>query len=182
MPFPLFHRAAFAAAICLAPTVSLAQEVFGTINATLDGAERSWFLTSQDNESQTFGLTIAIANLQSFSLWGQPNAESVKTFDDTLLLSFDVMSVGGQVIPLNISLIYLADGWTSGWLADEADNIVFTLKTLEQSDDGVLVEGRFEALAYYREPLSSGEVDTSREMQINGSFSATLPSFTLQER
>lgn len=182
MQFSIFPTAACAAAIVLVPNFSFAQEVFGTINASLDGVERTWFLTSNDNDSQSMGMTMAIANLQSFSLWGQPIAESVKTFDDTLLLSFEVMSVGEQLIPLNISLTYLADGWRSGWLSEDADKMVFSLTKLEKSDDGVFVEGSFAAAASYSEPLAGGEVDASRTMQINGSFSATLPPFIIAER
>lgn len=182
MPRSLFRDAAFVMAISLTPTFCFAQDVFGNINANLDGVERTWFLTTQDNESQSFGMTMAIANLQSFSLWGQPSDKTVKSLDDTLLLSFDVMSVGGQLIPLNVSLTFLADGWKSGWLANEPDKIVFTLTKLEKGGDGVRVEGNYAAKANYSEALSSGEVDPSRIMQINGSFSATLPNTILQER
>ena len=70
MPFSTFRGAACAAVIALAPTMASAQEVFGTITASLDGAERAWFLTSNDDESQTFGMTMAVANLQSFTRCG----------------------------------------------------------------------------------------------------------------
>ncbi|MFZ1468821.1 MAG: hypothetical protein WAT09_07545 [Paracoccaceae bacterium] len=182
MSFSIFRNAAFAAAVSLVPTVSLAQDVFGTIDANIDGKERTWFLTSQDNTSQTFGLTIAIANLQSFSLWGQPTEQSLKAVDDSLLFTFDVMSVADQMIPLNASVMFLEDGWKSGWLANEADKISLSLTTLKKSDEGVFVEGNFNATAGYAEPLSSGEVDASRTKQITGSFSATLPLFVLKEQ
>ena len=182
MPFSTFRGAACAAVIALAPTMASAEEVFGTITASLDGVERTWFLTSNDDESQSFGMTMEMANLQSFSLWGQPSAEGVKTFDDTLLLSFDVMSVGGQTIPLNVSLTYLADGWKAGWLADEEGGMVFSLNALETSDQGVLVEGEFDATANYSEALAEGVVDASRTMRIDGGFSATLPAFLIEER
>ncbi|MDX2482536.1 MAG: hypothetical protein QNK42_02615 [Pseudodonghicola sp.] len=169
-------------AISLTPTFCYAQDVFGTLNASLDGVERTWFLTSQDTESHSFGMTVAIANMQSFSLWGQPTDKTVNDVKDSLLLGFDVMSVGSNTIPLNMSLTYLADGWKSGWLANEADQIVFSLTTLEKLDDGILVEGNFAAATNYSDALSSGQVDPSRTMQINGSFSATLPNYLLKER
>ncbi|MEB8388554.1 hypothetical protein OO012_15110 [Rhodobacteraceae bacterium KMM 6894] len=182
MSLAIWRTTALTAALSLAPYASFAQEVFGTMTASLDGVERTWFLTSQDGESQSFGLSMAVANLQSFSLWGQPSADSVQTTADTLLLSFDVMSVGDQTIPLNMSLMYLENGWQSGWLTDEAERIDFALTTLEKSDAGVLVEGRFETDANYRAPLASGEIDTSRTMQISGIFTATLPPFILTEQ
>jgi hypothetical protein len=70
MSFSVYHKAALAAAISLAPTFCFAQDVFGTLNASLDGTEQTWFLTTQDSESQSLGMTIAIANFQSFSFWG----------------------------------------------------------------------------------------------------------------
>lgn len=178
----ILRTATFAMAFFLTPALGFAQDVIGTLNASLDGTERTWFLTAQGDESQTLGLTIPVANLQSFSLWGLPSDKTVKSFDDTLLLQFDVMSVGGQVIPLNVSLTFLADGWKSGWLADEADKINFTLTKLEKDEDGVRLEGSYEATANYSEALSRGEVDASRTMQINGNFSAALPNTILQER
>lgn len=173
---------ALAAAISLTPTYSFAQEVFGTLEASLDGAEQTWFLTTQDNESQSFGLSIAVANLQSFSLWGQPSDDMVKNIDGSLLLTFDVMSVAGQTMPLNVSLTYLADGWTAGWVANEADQIKFALTTLEEVADGIHLEGSFETTANYSEALTTGEVDPSRTMPINGTFSAVLPTSALQEQ
>lgn len=182
MSYSAFHKTALATAISLAPSISCAQEVFGTIVASLDGVERTWFLTAQDDDSQSFGLTIAIANLQSFTLWGQPSADDVKTMQDSLLLTFDIMSVAGQTIPASLSVIYLEDGWKSGWISDDAENITFELTTLEKTGAGVVLEGSFATVANYREPLSSGEIDTSRTMQINARFKATLPPFTLMEK
>ncbi len=186
MPFFSFHKAVFAAALSIAPTVSFAQDVFGNITATLDGEERTWFLTAQDNESQSFGLSIAVANLQSFQLWGQPTENTVQVFEDSLLFSFEVMSVGGQMIPLNAGVTYLSDAWKSGWVVSESDeeanDIVLSLTTFEKRDEGFFVEGSFEAAAHYREPLAGGEIDPARTMQINGSFSALLPSYILQEQ
>jgi hypothetical protein len=182
MSFSKIHTAIFAAALSLASTISVAQDVIGTITASLDGEERVWFLTMQDTESQTFGLTIAIANLQSFSLWGQPDAQSVQVFKDSLLLSFEVMSVANQVMPVNVSVIYLAEGWQSGWLADDAEKITFSLTTLEKTEEGVVVAGSFDAAANYSEPLAGGDVDASRTMQIIGTFTATLPPALLQDQ
>ncbi len=173
---------AFAAAITLAPTVSFAQEVFGNIHASLDGEDHVWFLTTEDDNSLSFGLNIAIANLQSVSLWGQPTDDSVKSLKDSLLLTFDVMSVGDQLIPLNASLTFLEQGWKSGWIANEEDKIVFSLVTIETTDDGLFVEGSFEAEVGFREPLSNGQIDESRSMQIDGKFSATLPPFLIKDR
>ncbi len=182
MSHSVYSNTAFALAVSLTPTFCYAQDVFGTLNASLDGIERTWFLTTQDTESRSFGMTIAIANLQSFNLWGQPTDKTLDDIKDSLLLGFDVMSVGGNTIPLNVSLTYLADGWKSGWLANEADQIVFSLTTLEDVDEGLLVEGNFAAAASYSDALSSGQVDPSRKMQIDGSFSATLPNYLLKEQ
>ncbi len=178
----IFRNAALATAVFLTPTLCFGQDVFGTIDASLDGAERTWFLTAEGAESQSFGLTMAIANLQSFSFWGQPTEKTIKSLDDTLLLSFDVMSVADQVIPLNVSLTFLADGWKSGWLANEPDQIVFSLTTLEKTEDALRVEGNYAATANYSDALSRGAVDASRTMQINGSFSAVLPNTIIQNR
>ncbi|MCI2394389.1 hypothetical protein [Aliiroseovarius sediminis] len=178
----LYRNTALALALLLIPTISVAQDAFGTLTARLDGAERTWFLTSQGAESKSFGLTIAVANMKSFTLWGQPTTETTAEMKDSFLLGFDVMTVGDTVIPLNVSLTYLADGWKSGWLANEEDQIVFSLTTLEEVDDGLFVEGTFSAAAYYSEALTRGEVDPSRTMQVDGSFTATLPNALLTEQ
>jgi hypothetical protein len=91
------------------------------------------------------------------------------------------MTVGDNVIPVNISVTYLAEGWKSGWRADEESGVNFTLTTLEKRDDSVYVEGSFTSVAGFGEPLDSAEIDTSRTMQIDGSFKATLPPFLLSE-
>ncbi|WP_108482744.1 hypothetical protein [Oceaniglobus ichthyenteri] len=180
MPIPSLRHAVIAAALCLAPSGAWAQQVFGTIDADIDGVARTWFLTAQDGESQSFGLSMAVANLQSFTLWGMPGADDIQTVDGALLLSFDVMSMGTQMIPLNVSLTYLESGWAAGWMADEAEQIEFSLTELAPRDDGVLVEGRFAAETNYKKPLSSGESDPSQTLQITGSFTATLPQFLIK--
>lgn len=180
MPFSILRTAAVVAALSLAPAVCTAQEVFGTIKASLDGAERTWFLTAQDDESQSFVLKVAAVHLQSFSLWGVPDEQSVQVIDDSFLLTFDIMSVGDQMIVADASVIYLADGWSSGWIADEPEQIAVSLKTLEKREDGVFVEGSFTATANFSAPLAGGEVDTSRPMAIEGAFTALMPPFSIQ--
>ncbi|KEO60695.1 hypothetical protein [Thioclava indica] len=176
----MFRHIALTAALFFAPTLCVAQDVFGTLTATIDGTERSWFLTSDGEQSQSHALTIAVANTQSFSLWGQPTADTVAEAKDSLLLQFDIMAVGGNTVPLNVTLTYLADGWASGWLANEADQTVFSLSTFKEVDGGLLVEGSFASTAYYSDKLVSGQVDPSQTKQINGRFSATLPEALLK--
>jgi hypothetical protein len=173
---------ALAAVLFSAPSYCYAQDVFGTLTATVEGAERRWFLTADGEQSQSQRLTIAVANLQSFSLWGQPTADTVSEAKDSLLLKFDIMAVGGNIMPLNVSLTYLADGWASGWLASEENQTVFTLSTLEEVDGGIFLEGSFASTAYYSDNLVSGQVDPSQTMQIDGRFSATLPEALLKNQ
>ena len=184
MSLSIFRAAVFTTALFLPPLAAQAQEVFGTLDATLDGSARSWVLTGQDGDSQSFGLSIAIANMQSFTLWGKPEAESVSPDKDTLLLSFDVMSVGDQTVVLNASVIFLADGWASGWIGSEAegDQVKVSLTTLEKTDTGLHIAGSFTATTGYAEPLAGATPDPSRPMQIDGSFNATLPEYALTEQ
>lgn len=60
-------------------------------------------------------------------------------------------------------------------------NIAFSLATLKADDAGILVEGSFKAKAGFREPLSSGGIDTVRTMQIDGSFTAMLPPALIRD-
>ena len=92
------------------------------------------------------------------------------------------MSVGGKTVPLNVSLTYLADGWASGWLADEGEQTALSLTTLEEVDGGLLLEGRFSSIAYYSNNLMTGQVDPSQKMQIDGTFSANLPETLLKDQ
>jgi hypothetical protein len=176
----LYRGTALAMAVSLMPTFSVAQDTFGTLTARLDGVERVWFLTASGEESQSFGMTIAAAQLKSFSLWGQPTAETLAEVKDSLLLGFSVMDVGGSKIPLNVSLTYLADGWKSGWMANEEGQVVFSLTTLDEVEEGLFVEGSFTTAAHYSDALASGQADPSQTMQIEGSFSATLPKALLK--
>lgn len=182
MSFSFIRTLGFATVVAFAPTFLFAQEVFGTIEASLDDEPRIWFLTAKDNDSQSFGMTVAVANLQSFTLWGQATEENGKSVDDSLLLKFDVMSVGDQMIPINVSVTHFEDGWKTGWLANEESGVVFSLIKLEKSEAGVFVEGSFDAAAGFSDSLASGQADAMRTMHITGRFSATLPASILQER
>jgi hypothetical protein len=178
----VLRHIALTTAFSFLPTLCVAQDVFGTMTATIENTERNWYLTADGEQSQSHGLKIAAANLQSFSLWGQPTEETVAEAKDSLLLKFDIMAVGGNTVPLNVSLTYLADGWASGWLAEEGGQTVFSLSTFEQVEGGLLLEGTFASTTYYSDNLVSGQIETSQTMQIAGTFRAILPEALLKDQ
>lgn len=167
-------------AICATTLAALPAmaDTLGTITATMDGEERTWFITAEDGESQSSFVQPMAGMLMgsSFILWGVPDEDTVATMKDVLMLDATLMRGAGGMIPVNPTTRYLVGGFKDQWVAEEEGQTEMTLTTIEPIDGGLHVAGTFTATANYTQDMTGQEVDRSKIKVISGSFDVTLPA------
>lgn len=153
-------------------------DTLGTITATMDGKERTWFITAEDGESQSSFVQPMAGMLtgSSFILWGVPDEGIVATMKDVLMLDATLMRGAGGMMPVTPTARYLVTGFKDQWIAVDEGQTEMTLTTIEPIDGGLHVAGTFTATANYTEDMREQDVDRSKSKVIRGSFDVTLPA------
>lgn len=153
-------------------------ETLGTITATMDGEERTWFITADGGESQS-SLVQPMAGMlmgSSIILWGVPDEDIVATTKDVLTLDATLMRGAGGMMPVNPQARYLVTGFNDQWIAVDEGQTEMTLTAVEPVGDGLHVAGTFTATANYTQDMTDQDVDRSKTKVISGSFDVTLPA------
>ena len=160
--------------LSLLPACAMAADQLGSITATVDGAEHTWFLTAEGGESQS-NATPVMNGLTSVQLWGHATADSATSVKGALLIDFSLITLGGTPSVADATLQYLVDGYKGGYLATDDDSVQITVTTAEPQDKALHIAGSFTATAAYSDQPMLQLTDDSRQMQITGNFDARLP-------
>ena len=153
-------------------------ETLGTITATIDGAERTWFVTAEGGESQSSFIQpmAGMLNMSSFILWGNPKEDVLATNKDVLMLSATLVRGAGGMMPVTPETRYLVNGFKDQWIAVDEGLTEMDLTTIEPVDGGLHVAGTFTAQANYTQDMMEQDVDRSKTKVITGRFDVTLPA------
>mgnify|MGYP001818386064 CR=1 FL=1 len=172
------RRPAILCALFAAFSVPALAETIGTITATVDGQEKTWYVTAADGESQSSWVQPmpGMLSMSSFSLWGNPSEEEIASVKDVLAIGFTVVRGRGGMTPANPEVQYLVTGFDDQWVATGEGATDLTISELERAGEGVRVAGSFTAHAHYTSDGARLELDRSRGKTISGSFQATLPA------
>lgn len=174
MHFSTLRRAAFAALLALAPSLAGAQEVVGTIEATFQGEDKTWYITFKDAVSESSWTDIAGTHVLALS--GQPAPDALATLEGSLFLSVVVMDVGGTVHTVQPTLQYLSGGYTSAWLAQEEGDVTMTAAKMVRSGDVLEFEADFVANVAYSEQVPQGIVDETTRQVMTGHIAVKIPA------
>lgn len=139
-------------------------ETLGTITANWDGAERTWFITSADGESQS-AHTDAARIIDGFILWGNPQESDLAAVKNVVSLEFSVMAGPKGKQAIDPALYILDAGFSDRWDASAEGQTEVMLETFEKTDASVHVTGSFHAM-----PAKAGET-----REIDGTFDVTFP-------
>ena len=139
-------------------------DTLGTITATWDGEERTWFITSMDGESQS-SHTDAARVVDGFTLWGNPQESDLAATKGVVSLEFSVTAGPHGKQAIGSSLYYLDSGYSDMWDASADGQTEVTLETFDKTDTAVHVTGSFHAT-----PAKAGET-----REIDGVFDVTFP-------
>lgn len=167
-------RALSLAALMLLPGLATAQDLLGTISASVDGTEMSWYLTAEGGESQSGARATMGVPMVDISLWGNPAPDQLATLKGALVIDFKAVTTGGARA-MTPEIQYLEDGYAGAWIALTDDVVSVSLTSFDKTDSAVTLAGSFEATAAFTDDMATMQTDPTRTRVITGSFEATLP-------
>ena len=157
-------------AASLSATTALSQEVIGTLTGTLDGAERTWFLTAENGMSQSS--SSVIGTYMIVTLFGHASDDTLTEAEDALIVEFSVVDGAADFADLR----YLAEGgYVAAYVGMDDAPAQITLTRQEVGADGLMVEGTVSAVLGWSDGVSD-EVDATNTVTLEASFAATVPT------
>jgi len=148
-----------------------AQEVTGTIVASIDGDERTWFTTTDEGRSQSDWS--GDLNFADISLWGHPVEDTISAIHDSLLIGFQLVKSADGYTLWTIEISFLEDGYDGIYrVVDDAD-AALTVEAVELDGDQLSLSGSFSATLYYTTDHGR-EVDMSNSVFVEGNFDTAL--------
>lgn len=117
--------------------------VLGRIVATVDGIVTEWFMTRIDGESQS--RWSGVDTFQNVRILGHTAPDTARDLREALVLSFDVVGVGGQQgFPVARPEIRILErGFSSGFMARGQDGARIALDERRIEGGTMVVAGRF---------------------------------------
>ncbi|GKY86790.1 hypothetical protein [Sinisalibacter aestuarii] len=166
------HRMLTALTFALAPLAANAEQI-GTVTATVDGAEMTWYLAAENGESQSFAMKAGGIPAYNISVWANPEPDVLAALKGALVLDFIVPAAGG--VAMAPGLQFFENGYSGFWVALDEGEISVALSGFEIAEDTISVSGQFEATAAFTDDSSTLETDPNRTKSFSGAFEATLP-------
>lgn len=166
-------RFVLAAAIGVLPILAQAQEVIGTVTGTIDGQERTWFLTSQDGQSQSdFS---EMGSIVDVSILAHASLDTVMSTKDGLMLSWTVFDMANPE-PQGAELRYMAgDSFMQAYTAPEDAPVMLDLSTFAKLTDGLHVAGTVSGTLGWSEGAGA-DPDMADSRDVSITFDAVLPA------
>ncbi len=159
--------------LALHASAAFAAEVIGTITGTLDGAEKSWYVTSDDNTSQsdwTGG-----DNYPALTIFGHATNDNTWNSKGALIISFSVPIEqlpmefqDGEVIFVNSNM---ADSFIS---SRDLAPPKFTITSMQVVDGKLAIKGTFAAKLFHSSNFGR-DMDPDNTKMVEGVFETTLP-------
>jgi hypothetical protein len=160
-----------AALISLSFGTAATAETLGRITASIDGgAEKTWFVTSIDGQTQSSWIQAipGSLNMSSASLWGEPNEDRVGSQNEALLLDVYLARQPGGMAGLG-TVTYLETGFRDYWSTEE-NAVAVTIGDLSAEGDVLTISGSFEAEPTLRVDSSGAPADPPQSKSITGTF------------
>ncbi|MCB1336540.1 MAG: hypothetical protein KDK10_03455 [Maritimibacter sp.] len=162
-----------AAALAALPLTALAEQI-GSITAAIDGgAETTWYLEAQGDESQSLAMQSGGIPAVNLALWGNPTAGKLAEVNGALLIGFIAQTGGGAALAPEIQ--YLENSYSGFWIALDEPAAKISLEELTMGDGSVAVRGSFEANLAFTDDPATLATDPDRRKAVAGHFEAVLP-------
>lgn len=121
--------------------VAAAQEITGTVTATIDGEERTWFGTAEDGMSQSDWS--GDERYASVSIFAHPGPDTTLQARDALMIGFEMMaSADAREVSLP-EIVWMIGGMSDAYVADEDTGATIDLDSVTVEDDTLRISGSF---------------------------------------
>lgn len=157
--------------ILMSPVFAAAQEVTGTIAATLNGEERTWFITETPQMSQSdwkdFGYQASV------SLLGHSTDNTVTSSHQALMVKFEYWGSDGAYTISAPEVVYLSQGMMKAHVGRQEDGVQINITSAEVNGDRLKIEGTISGDLIFTEVMMRKK-DPNDVLSVEGSFSADL--------
>lgn len=160
------HRTALAAACLLIPIGAVAQDVIGSIAATLDGEARTWQTLDGSGSDTSYNTYLDdFGGFQSASITGY--VEGAPFNRDVLQIVVGFM--GGDSTPIETTVLFVPERMSQMWANIDGEPIL----TID-SFDGTQIAGSLSGRLCFKDGMMA-EPDPETCQTIEGTFDTVLP-------
>ncbi len=168
-------KALFAFALLIQAASSLAVDQYGEIRATVDGNSRTWYVLGDADNTNSGWTSMIPGSLFDVSLWGSPGESNAMAIAGVLAIDPSVMKRGDKPTASDVTIQYLEGGFSNIYVTTDDGKNSVTVEELSVEGDFLRVSGSFDGVAYFKQNAMDRDVDSSRSVSIQGTFSVTLP-------
>ena len=164
-----------------APPVSAADAAAadGTITATFNGVERTWYITSDTLQgqyvSQSDWSRFGDVGPVHVTLFGHTTPTTVLSSREALMIDFSAWADNAERPLESTGVTYLSEGLTNHHTSDVGDDITIALDSLVFDGDTMQLSGTFSGTLGFRSMSGAEPSDGVSEIAVtDGRFSATI--------
>ena len=155
-----------------------ASDADGVISAKLDGAERTWYITSAEHDGQLMSQSDwspLYAAVTGVSLFGHTTSTTAFSSNEALLIEFSLQEVGGQWTTANPEITWLSGGLTNNHSSTYDGSAAVSIEAAEFDGDRLSLAGTFSGSLPFKSHKPGGETEAVATITIeDGRFEGVI--------
>lgn len=150
----------------------------GVISAKLDGAERSWYITSAEYDGQLMSQSDwspLYASVTGVSLFGHTTPTTALSSTEALLVAFSLHDEGGQWTATGPEITWLSGGLMNNHSSSYDGRAAVTIEAAEFDGDLLTISGTFSGSLPFKSHKPGGETASAAAVTIeDGRFEGVV--------
>lgn len=155
-----------------------ARDSDGVISAKLDGAERTWYITSAEYDGQLMSQSDwspLYASVTGVSLFGHSTATTALSSTEALLVAFSLHEAGGQWTASEPEITWLSGGLMNNHSSSYDGSAEVTIEAAEFDGDRLILSGTFSGSLPFRSHKPGSETEPAATITIeDGRFEGVV--------
>lgn len=155
-----------------------ARDSDGVISAKLDGAERSWYITSAEYDGKLMSQSDwspLYASVTGVSLFGHTTPTTALSSTEALLVAFSLQEAGGQWTASAPEITWLSGGLMNNHSSTYDGSAAVTIETAEFDGDQLTISGTFSGSLPFKSHKPGSETESKPTITIeDGRFEGVV--------
>lgn len=150
----------------------------GVIRAKLDGAERTWYITSAEYDGQLMSQSDwspLYASVTGVSLFGHTTPTTALSSAEALLVAFSLVEADGQWTASEPEITWLSGGLMNNHSSSYDGSAAVTIEAAELDGDYLTISGTFSGSLPFRSHKPGGETTSAATITVeDGRFEGVV--------
>lgn len=155
-----------------------ARDADGLISATLDGAERTWYITSADYDGKLMSQSDwspLYGSVTGVSLFGHTTPTTALSSNEALLVAFSLVEADGQWTASDPEITWLSGGLMNNHSSTYDGSAEVTIESAEFDGDQLTISGTFSGSLPFKSHKPGGETAAAAPVSIeDGRFEGVV--------